>query len=392
MPPMFHPTTSQIVRDPRVLDFNFVPDRLPHREEQMKLVSALFSPILTSPVSQTAFFHGSVGTGKTSLAKRFCEDFRKAAEGKKAVDFAVVNCRDRRSPQKVVFTLARKFQPSLVERGFSVPEMLDIFRKDLEKRRTHFIVVLDEVDVLLAYEGGGDLVYQLTRFDEEEGGMVGRLSLILISTKNVMDNLDLATRSTFKGSTLVRFGKYNREQLVDIIKQRVDLGLFPGTVPVDVIDMMADIGAASGDARKVIELLQAAAGYADIEARKRIHAEDVRAAKAQVEKVGIEPLLMDLPLHKKMTLLGVARALKDSASTTTGEAEKNYHVICEELQEEKRGHTQFWKYLKELSGLGILETKGSSKGVHGTTTIISLHELPASVLIEALEKELFSKM
>ena len=69
----------------------------------------------------------------------------------------------------------------------------------------------------------------------------------------------------------------------------------------------------------------------------------------------------------------------------TGEAEEGYAVACEEFGERKRGHTQFWKYLKELDALGLIDAKVSRNGMVGKTTMISLPEIPAKVLEERLE-------
>ncbi|RLF68442.1 MAG: orc1/cdc6 family replication initiation protein, partial [Thermoplasmata archaeon] len=76
--------------------------------------------------------------------------------------------------------------------------------------------------------------------------------------------------------------------------------------------------------------------------------------------------------------------------TTTGEVEREYSVICEELSKKPLGHTQFWQYLKELDAQGIINTKRSGKGVVGNTTQITIADIPAQELIEYLEKKLFS--
>lgn len=384
--PMFRKVISSIVKDPKVLDFSYVPERLPHREAQMKSMSALFSPVLDGPVSQTAFFLGPVGTGKTCLANRFCQDFVDAGKGTKAIEFKIINCRDKRTALKVLNELCRTYQQFLA-RGHSASELLDIFRKDLEKRKVHFVLVLDEVDALILNDGP-DLIYLLTRFDEGRPGKGGSLSLIMISTKNVLNNLDTATMSTFKRSHLINFGSYSEAELMDIIKQRVGLGLHSGVIPMAVMEEIARMAADHGDARRTIELLQVAAAYADEQGKPKINIEHVRMAKASVAKVDVEPFIYGLEKHKKLALLGIARGLKKKTEMTMGEAKANYEVVCEELREMPRSHTQFWKYIKDLSASGIIDSVHSGHGVQGATTLISLTELPAEVLIAVLEKDL----
>ena len=122
---------------------------------------------------------------------------------------------------------------------------------------------------------------------------------------------------------------------------------------------------------------------------RKVLAEHIRKAKSEVAKVDVEPHIRSLDLQRKLALLGIARALRKRSSITMGEAEKNYHVACEEVAERKRAHTMFWRYVKELDKLGIIETRASGKGHSGSTTLISLHELPADILVKELEKELF---
>lgn len=384
--PMFRKTTSKIVKDHKVLDFNYIPPVLVHREEQMERLSSLFSPILDNPVSQNAFFHGPVGTGKTSMAHRFCLDFIEEGKGTKAIDYKIVNCRDRRTSVRVLHDIASKYQ-AIMYRGYSIIDLLDIFRKDIVKRGVHFIVVLDEVDALIAHDGS-KAIYHLTRFDEQKASSSGSVSLIMISTRNVLVELDPATMSTFKRSNVIDFGRYSKVELLDIIEQRVRVGFHPNTIKTKGKSMIAEIAAGQGDARRAIELLQVAAAYADKDRKDRISLEHIRKAKSQVDKVDIEPSVRSLNKHKKITLLAIARALRRNATVRIGEVEKNYRVVCEETNETARAHTQFWKYVKELSILGIIDTSTTSPGRSGISTMISLNEIPTKVLIKVLEDEL----
>lgn len=383
---MFRKVSSSLVKDPRVLDFSYIPEELVHREGQMKLMSALFSPVLDGPLSQTAFLLGPVGTGKTCMAHRFCQDFVAAGKGNKAIEFKVVNCRDKRKNITVMYEVCKTYQP-LLGKGYSVSDLLEVLRKDIEKRKIHFVLVLDEVDALLLGDGP-DLIYSLTRFDEGKPSQAGSLSLIIISTKNVLNNLDVATMSTFKSSHIIRFGAYTESELMDIIRQRVTLGLHPGVMSLRVMEQIARMASEQGDARRAIELIQFSAALAGQEGRSKVAMEDLRKAKASVAKVDVEPFILSLERHKKLTLLGIARALRTRSSITMGEAQTNYLVACEEVGEKHRSHTQFWKYIQDLSASGVIDSVQSSRGIQGSTTLISLAELPANVLIDFLEKDL----
>ena len=385
---MFPERGGSVFKDMSKLSFEYLPERLVHREKQAKRLTTLFRPVIESNVTQNAFLMGSVGTGKTHLTKRFCIDFQRFANSKgKNLEYVIVNCRQRNTDSAVLLRILTHFDERFPDRGFSITEMLQILRKHIRKRKAHLLVVLDEADVLLK-KSGSDLIYSLSRFDEESVGQKSSVSMILISQKYVLDMMDVPSLSTFKRTNVIEFGKYAADDLRDIIGDRVELAFHPGMVEDQSVSLIADIASEWGDARYAIELLEKAGMLADEESSKEVTPENVRAAKAETYSTITETKIAELDPHKKLVLLGIARRMKKEAYITTGEAEEGYAITCEEFGERKRGHTQFWKYLKELDALGLIDTRVSREGMVGKTTMISLPEIPAKVLEERLESGL----
>jgi cell division control protein 6 len=382
---------SRVLKDPAKLSFDYVPERLVHRDRQMERLWMLFRPVLESSVSQTAFLIGNVGTGKTATSKRFCLDLVKQGrtEGK-AIDFIVVNCRQRSTESAVLLRLVNYFDERFPDRGFSTAEMLRTLHKHLEKERLHLVVVLDEADVLLR-KGAGDLIYHLSRFDEEKVGGRASMSLIMISQKYLLDMLDPASRSTFRRANVITFDKYSAPELRDIVADRVQLAFFPGAVPDSSIDLIADASAEMGDARFAIEILEKAGMMAEEEGSPQVTPENVRAAKALTYNVVTGTKVEELDVQRKLVLLAVARASRDQAYVTTREVEGAYKIAAEEYGERARGHTQFWAYLQQLANEGLVETKVTGDPSGGRTTFISVPDMPVKVLREMLEKMLVSK-
>jgi len=388
---MWEAVGKSVFKDQRTLSFDYVPQKLVHRETQMKRLITLYRAVVESNVTQNVVLTGSVGTGKTATAKRFCIDLKDFAERQhKAIDWVLVNCRQRNSESSAVLHIVNHFQPNFPDRGFSITEMLRILRKDLEKRKVHLVIVLDEADMLLK-KAGSDIIYKLTRFGEEGVESKELVSLILISQKNVFDILDASSASTFKRTNIIEFGKYSLEELRDIVSQRAELALKDDAIDKDAVDIIAEVSSEWGDARFAIEILEKAGMLADEEGVGKINVEHVRAAKAEAYSSITESKLEGLDTHQKLTLLAIAKASKGKAYITTGEAESAYKVACEEYGEKPRAHTAFWGLLKDLDMLGVVSAKKSGPGISGKTTVITLLDIPAKVLDAKMRQMLSSR-
>jgi cell division control protein 6 len=373
---------STIIRDGSKLDYDYVPKVLMNREEQMRSMETLFTPLARDGRACTAFLTGGVGTGKTVTAKRFCADMTEYCNSKGVpLDTIYVNCRNRNSEAAVILQLIRHFDKGFPDRGFSSEEMSRVLRTHLAGNTRMMVVILDEVDLLLK-KGGIDLVYQLTRFSEGAESP-GKVSLIMISQYSIDGMLDQASLSTFKRANKVVFDKYTEHELYDIVKARADEAIMPGKIREEAIGMIAKVSSDYGDARMAIELLDKSANIAEGDTAGEIDPEHVRAAKAMIYSSVSESKLVSLDMNRRLTLLAVSRAMKDNMEIPISAAEKTYAVVCEEYEYPARKHTQFWGYVQDLERSGLLRTEVRSDG-SGRTTLISIPDIPARVLADKM--------
>lgn len=384
----FKTSSGKVIKDQEKLSFDFVPKDLPSRDEQLQQLFGLFRGVVDSNVNQNALLHGPVGTGKTVTSKRFCLDFEGWAKEKdETIDYVFVNCRRRKKNSSAMWKIVHHFDKSFPDRGFSVDEMMEVVKDKIDEKRSHLIVVLDEVDYLIQNDGS-DLIYLLSRFDEEGLFPVSSISLMLVSQKNAFQLLEESARSSFKRSNRVRFPKYSDEELHPIIDDRVEMALHPGSISEDNIRLLAEIagktGAGGGDARFGIELLEKSALVAEMDGRNEIYAEDIRSAKGEVGSYLTETELKKLNEQEKLILLAAARDLDKKPYTTTGDIKELYKIICEEYEAKKLSHTRFWENLNSLSDEGFLNTKIHSEG-EGRTTRVSLLDITAEKLEKKLE-------
>lgn len=370
---------SSIIRDGSKLDYGYVPKDLVHREEQMSRLEMLFRPLALDGRSCSAFLTGSVGTGKTVTARRFCADMAEfmASRGR-PTDTIYVNSRNV-SEAGALLQIIRHYDPGYPERGFSTEEMARVLAQHLAGNRRGLVVILDEVDVLLK-KGSTDLVYQLTRARAD----AAPVSLMMISQEPIENLLDEASMSTFRRTNTVRFNRYSESELREIVAVRASEALMPGSYSEESLDTIAEESAEFGDARMAIELLDRAANMAEEDDGGGVTVEHVRAAKAMIYSSVSDSKLRSLDINRMAVLLAVARAIKSNPSISSAAAEKTYAIVCEEYGIQARKHTQYWTYLQDLEKLGIVRLKVVNDP-SGRITLISLPDIPSKVLAQKME-------
>ena len=381
---------QSVFKDEAKLDINFIPSRLPHREKEHRLLMEFFDFLLRFPerMSQRVIITGDVGTGKTALAQRFGTDI--TLEANKAgvkLRYVHVNCREYRGKLLLILQHAiAVFHPTFPKRGYSAEEVLSTLLQSLDEENAHLILTLDEFDTLIEREGA-EAVYKLTRLQEMRPDKPQRISLIcILRDLKATERLDASARSTLQRN-VISLEKYSREQLVDILSDRVKLAFVPSAVSEDVTSLVAELASSeNGNARFAIELLWRAGKYSDADGLGEVSPECLRKAVSSIIPTLRKSELASLGLHEKLFLLGAARVFKENqkAYASLAEIERAYAVVCEEFDEQPRSHTQLWKHAQFLSALGILKTEVASTGTRGRSTRVSLPSIPAG----ELEKEL----
>ena len=378
---------SVIIKDGKKLSFDYVPDKLIGREKQMEMLSLIFRSVIDDGRSETAYITGSVGTGKTSTVRRFCIDMAAyAAKNNIGLDYVHINCRQNNTDAMVMAQCIRHFDDKYPDKGYSAEVMMRDFRSHILKTKKRFVIVLDEVNTLIR-SGDDDLIYQLSRMGEGIGQSIS-VSLILISQEYVLDRLDVASLSTFKRANTVRFDKYTRKQLRDIVSARVDDAMVAGTVSEEAIDAITDMSADLGDARMAIDILDKAARLAEMRPKSIVTADDVASVSDMVSSVVNVTRLESLGKNELFTLLAFARATRTKPYVTLADAEKTYAIVCEEYEVPARKHTQFFGYTDTLVKDNLLACRNADEG---KAKVYSIQDIPPKQMCKKLE-ELIEKV
>ncbi|MGY5852034.1 MAG: ORC1-type DNA replication protein [Candidatus Thorarchaeota archaeon] len=383
-----------VFKSEQLLSIDYVPESLPHREEELRSLAQGFRALIKTPGKTSLRFviEGSVGTGKTAVTKRFAQQMVQAAE-RRGIRFHSIhiNCRVNKSEYLVYLRILREFRPKFPQRGHSPEELLQMILEALDTEDRYLLLVLDELDYFIK-QRGADILYNLTRLMDDRLNAPQRLSIIAVGRDIPLDTgvLDPSTLSTLQRNVL-RFDKYPSVALFDILKERTGMAFEEDVVMDDTLRIIADIASDRGDARYAIELLWRAGKQADYEEVDRVVPDFARKAKSDTHPELRKEVFAALPMQSKLLLLASARRLKENRSdyVTMGEVEEMYRSVCEEYGEEPRAHTQVWEWVQDLNAHGVVDTKRSGTGQRGQTTMIGFSEVPAemleSFLLELLE-------
>jgi cell division control protein 6 len=368
--------SAKLFKDREVLRHDYLPEKLPHREDQIRLLGATVAPVLKDARCSNIFIYGNTGTGKTAVTKYVLSHLEaKAKEYGAPVKFSYVNCRMTGSEYRVFASLSQSVGMSVPFTGLSVGEVFDRFRTGLDASKTIFIVVLDEVDALIKNRGDR-LLYELTRINET----LNKSKVAIIGISNdlrLKEFLDPRVFSSLSEEELV-FRPYDASELHNILLERSKLSFHEGALSDAALNVCSALAAAEhGDARRALDLLRVAGEVAERQGAKTITEEHVREAEKHIEHNRVVEAIKNLTLHSKLVLLSVYRLNKSSA--TTGEIYDIYNELCGELGAGLLTQRRLGTLVNELDAMGILNAKVVSMGRYGRTKKIRLEISRASI-------------
>jgi cell division control protein 6 len=362
---------ASIFTDREVLRHDYVPETLPHREEQVRFLGEMVAPVLKGERCSNVFVYGKTGTGKTAVMKYVLNKLhQKAKELGSPVKVCYVNCRMAGTEYRVFSALCDAVDVRVPFTGLALGEVFDRFKRGLDANRHIFMGVLDEVDALVKMRGD-ILLYELTRINAS----LRRSKATLVGISNDLrfkELLDPRVLSTLSEEEIV-FKPYNADELRDILFDRARMAFHEKVVSEGAVSLCAAVAAAEhGDARRALDLLRVAGELAEREGASRVCEDHLKRAEKRIEHDRVTEALRNLPFHSKLVLCSVYLLCKSPAQQVTGNIYGVYTELCGQSGLTPLTQRRVSGLINELDVIGVLNTQVVNMGRYGRTKKIHL--------------------
>ena len=266
---MFENSTSSrkkgVLRSETYLTSNYRPEEPVGRETEIGEIADAVRPLMHRHDANNLIIFGPAGVGKTTCTQYVTGKL----ENQASVKSVYINCWQYNTRSSLLTELLIQLGYPAPRKGKPVDELLSKIREWLDKNRG-VAVALDEFDQL---DNQTEVIYDLQMINEEADNSIG---LLMVSNQHpTRITLDPRSQSRLSCKTL-EFQSYNAPQLEEILQDRVEKALRPGTVTDDAIRRIAEsVAENSGDCRKALKTLLRAGRKADREGKNSVTVNDI---------------------------------------------------------------------------------------------------------------------
>lgn len=219
---------------------------LPGREKELQELREFLLDHMDGEKSGSLYVSGQPGTGKTACLSKLL----KSEEFAKKFVKVYINCTSISTIGSIYKKICAEL--NLKVAGRTEKDHLAAVRKHLTSNHKTILMVLDEIDQLCGQK-------QSVLYTIFEWPSIANSKIILIGIANSLDLTDrmlmrLNAKCELK-PRLMHFSPYNKQQIVDIFKSRLEeaqvLDIFP---PVTIQLLAAKVSAVSGDVRRALDI------------------------------------------------------------------------------------------------------------------------------------------
>lgn len=385
---------NNIFKNKFVLQANYTPETIPHRDKEIEQIAAILAPSLKGEKTSNLFVYGKTGSGKTlSIQYVKNELLKRVKSNNEGVSLKIeyLNCKLKKvadTEYRILAELIKKLGGKVPATGLPTEEVYNRFVELIDKEKHLLILVLDEVDQAVK-KISDNFLYNLTRLNSELSNT--QISLVGISNDlRFLDNLDPRVRSSLSEEEII-FPPYNALQLQDILRNRAEQAFYKEAVGEGVIEKCAAFAAREhGDARRALDLLRVAGEIAERQGDKKIKLKHIDSANNKIERDKILDVIESEPKQFQLTLLAIMNLTEKNQKIFTGEVYGAYQELCKKTNTEILTQRRVSSIISEFDMLGLINANNISRGTYGKTREIKsaipkgIEDQARTILKEAL--------
>lgn len=384
---------NNLFKNKSVLQSNYSPDTIPHRDDQIESVASILAPALRGERVSNLFLYGKTGTGKTLTVQHVGNKLLKKTEelGNQNLKFVYINCKLKKvadTEYRIIAELINLLGGSVPATGLPTDQVYSKFIEIIDSKKQVILIVLDEIDQAVK-KMNDNFIYNFTRLNSDLKN--AQISIIGISNDvTFMEDLDPRVRSSLGEEELV-FPPYNALQLQDILRERSEKAFKETVLEEGVLAKCAAYAAREhGDARRALDLLRVAGELAERENNKKITLLHIDSANQKIERDKMIDIIESEPKQFQLVLYAIMELSKkeNEEGIFTGDVYNSYQEICEKTKNEVLTQRRVSDILAEFDMLGIINARVISKGRQGRTREIKLMLAPN---IKEKAKEILEK-
>jgi cell division control protein 6 len=354
-----------LFKNSELFELDHIPEHFLHRDTQLQSLMYSIRPAFSGSRPLNCLCIGPPGTGKTTAVLKIFEEVEKHTP--KIVP-VLVNCQmdsTRYAVFSQVFKKLLGYAPP--SSGVSFKKIFNEIAKFLIEREKVLVVALDDMNYLFYENEVNEVLYSLLRAHETHPG--ARIGVVaILSDTGIPHILDPKVESVFLPEE-IKFPKYSKNEVRDILSNRAKLGFFPNVLDDNVLDLITDHTFSLGDLRVGIDLLKRAALNAERRAGRTIEITDVETAYEKSRLVHLSYIMRSLKKDEKL-LLGM---ITDSLQVNSGELYEKFH------SETQLGYTRFYEMLNKLGSVALIDADFTGKGSRGRSRVVTLRFEPEEV-------------
>ena len=253
--------TESLFKDEMALDSEFIPVKIPFRENEQESIAETIKPLLKNRTSTNLFITGSPGIGKTVSVKHIFREMEQEGLNDK-VHTIYVNCWTKDTAHKIVLEICNQ-----LNYRFTINKTTDQLITEISKliNKKAAVIALDEIDKIEFH--ALSVIYHLLE-------NIYRKSIILITNnKSFLSEIDQRIYSRLTPET-IEFKPYNQDEIFQILKERTGFAFVPNTFKRWPLKLISEKASHAQDIRVGLFLLREAGYQAERRLKKSIEEQD----------------------------------------------------------------------------------------------------------------------